>query len=432
MGVYLELENHTEMFMRAECEPIILNDMASSSVAEREKRDQQIMVKYEKTDLFSNEPHCPCGETHGGYKLKCICDNCGQEVREPFDQKLQPLVWMRSPHQVARLMNPVVWNILSKRFTKSNYNLIEWMCNTDYHPSGNKPLEIAELQVLGVERGYNNFVGNFNLYIDILLSLKHFRPKKGVEDDLKEMLAMYRDCIFSEYLPLPNKAMFIFEDTKVGAYVDPLVVGAVDAIHTICSIDTALSTLTVREKENRTAKTISMLAAFYHDVYSEIFSEKNGMYRKHIFGTRNHFSARAVISSNTRAHKYDTLEIAWGQAVTLFKVHLTNKLYKLNYTINQVQCLLQEYTVKYHPLLDHLFQEIIAESPGGLGVACIFARNPSLARGSTQRMYIIKVKSEDIKDPTISLSILAVKMYNADFDGKVLLSLNFFNCWKSL
>jgi hypothetical protein len=301
--------------------------------------------------------------------------------------------------------------MLSKKFSKSSFNFIEWICNTDYHPTSNRPVELGELSFLGIERGYNNFVKNFDAYIKILAGLKRFRMKKGEDDQLLQLLTEQRDCIFSQYLPLPNKTLMVVEDTKVGQFVDPLVTGAVDAIRTISSIDSPLANFTLRQKENRTAKTISMLAAFYYNAYSEIFSQKNGLFRKHIFGTRNHFSARAVITSNTKAHRYDELHIAWGHGVTMMRMHLTNKLMRRGYTPNQVSSLLQEHTVKYSPLLDELFHELIDESPQK-GLACIFSRNPSLARGSTQRMFITKVKT-DVEDPTITLSILSVKMFNA-------------------
>ena len=135
-----------------------------------------------------------------------------------------------------------------------------------------------------------------------------------------------------------------------------------------------------------------------------------------MFGTRVHFSSRAVISSNTGVHKYDELWIGWGHGVTMLGLHLTNKLMRQHgMSPNQAEALLKEYTAKYHPLLDQLFQELINESRDK-GLWCIFERNPSLSRASTQRMKITRIKT-DPNDPTITLSILAVKGFNADFDG---------------
>lgn len=418
MGVFLELVNFNKLIGQTETQPIIVNDLSSATEDDKLFLDRLISVKYEQTDLFSNEPMCECTRLTGGWRLGAICTNCRTPVREVFDQQLKPLVWMRSPKGVEMLINPMIWTMLSQKFVKvkGGFNLIEWMCNTDYQPACARPLEVDELLALGVVRGYNNFVKKFDEYIEILFSLKHFRQKKGKEEQLYQLLKEQRDCIFSHYLPLPNKSLMVIEDTNVGTYVDPILVGAIDAIRTISSIDAPLSNFNLRQKENRTAKTISMLADFYYQVYHDILASKNGIFRKNYFGTRNHFSCRAVITSNTKAHRYDEIYIAWGHGVTMLKIHLMNKLLRRGYTPNSATALLQEYTVKYHPLLDELFQELINNSPDK-GLWCIFARNPSLTRGSTQRMKITRVKT-DPYDPTITLSILAVKMYNADFDGK--------------
>jgi hypothetical protein len=418
IGIRLQLVNFQHVFDRSPTQPIIINDVSSATEEDKARLDRLISTKYENTDIFSNEPSCECGQITGGYNLGVMCHNCRTPVQELFEQALRPLVWIRSPVGVEALINPMVWIMLSKKFTKSGFNLIEWMCNTDYQPAVNRPVEVDELLIIGVTRGYNNFVTNFKEYINILYGLKHFKEKKGAVDQLRQLLEEQKDCIFSSYLPLPNKALMVIEDTKVGTYVDPIIIDAIDAIRTIGSIDSPMSNFTLRQKENRTAKTINMLAMkFYYNVYHSIMASKNGLFRKHVFGTRNHFSARTVISSNTKAHKYDELEIAWGIGVTMLKIHLTNKLLKRGFNPNQCVALLQEYTVKYHPLLDELFKELIDESPEK-GIVCSWNRNPSLGRGSIQRMRITKVKT-DVNDPTITLSILCVKSFNADFDGRV-------------
>ena len=415
MGIHLRLVNFTKLLSSSETQPIIINDISTATEENKQFLDSLISVKYDKTDLFSNEPTCECGRTRGGYKLNVVCHNCNTPVRELFDQHLRPLVWMRAPKGVEPLINPMIWTMLNQKFTKSNFKIIEWLCNTDYQVNVVRPPEVDELLMMGVERGYNNFVRNFNKYIGFLFSLKGYRPKKGKEDPLLVLIQQQSDCIFSQYLPLPNKSLMIIENTQVGTYIDPIIIGAIDAIRTISSVDSPLINLTLRQKENRTAKTISMLSEFYYNMYHAILASKNGIFRKHVYGTRNHFSARAVISSNTKAHKYDELHIGWGHGVTMLKVHLTNKLLKRGYTPNQCTSLLQEYTVKYHPLLDILFNELIDESPEK-GLVCTWNRNPSLSRGSVQRMRITKVKT-DPNDPTITMSILSVRGFNAKHIG---------------
>jgi hypothetical protein len=101
----------------------------------------------------------------------------------------------------------------------------------------------------------------------------------------------------------------------------------------------------------------------------------------------------------------------------MLRMHLLNKLLRAPWKLSprEANFKIRAATFTYDPDLDQLFKEIIAESPE-LGLVCIFQRNPSLEKNSAQRLRITKVKT-DPRDPTISLSILVVRGFNADFDG---------------
>lgn len=406
MGVILKLENFTKQLLDSPIEPIILNDMPSITVEDRARINNVTTTVYNETDVFSNQPSCDCGAIKGGYNLGVFCTSCHSEVMELFSQELLPRVWMRTPKHVASLINPLVWNMLTRKFVKSGFSFVKWMCNTDYQLNNNAPMvEINLLLEAGVKRGYNNFVDKFDAYFDLLCKLPHF-AKKADNLELRDLLLSQRDCVFSEYLPLPNKSLLIQENTKVGSYVDPLAFTIIDAVKTIQSIDLPTTYVSQRQRENRTIKTIDKIAEYYYETYDATLAKKPGHIRKHIFGTRLHFSTRAVISSVTWPHTYDSLELPYGSGVTLFGIHLKGRLLKMGYTPNEATSLLQEYTTKFHPMLHSIMEELIDATPNK-GHACIFVRNPSLALSSTQRMFIRKVK-KDPNDVTIGMSILAV------------------------
>lgn len=334
-----------------------------------------------------------------------------------MDLDLEPLLWIRAPTGVISLMNPLVWTMLNEKFTKSSFSIIQWLCDTTYKPQVKIPVIMEDVLNLGIARGWNNFVSNFDSIIAALFEIKGFRAKKGIPDPLEILLKQSRDCVFSQFLPLPNRSLLVIEETNTGTYADPIITGAVDAIRTMVGIDSILSNHTVRMKENRTVKTISQLAEFYDELAKNTLAKKEGIFRKHIFGTRSHFSFRGVISSLTEKHNYDEIHIPWGIGISVFRIHLVNKLFKLGYTPNNAIGFLNEHAQKYHPLLDQLFNELISESPAP-GPNCIMQRNPSLERGSAQSVYITKVKT-DPNIPTVSMSILTVKGLNADYDGKL-------------
>jgi hypothetical protein len=408
LGVYLEHVDHDELFANSPVSPIIINDIPTVTEEQKEYLNGLIYKRFE-SDLLSNEPSCECGATTGGYKLGVICPNCNTTVRDEMDQELHPLVWIRTPVGVKKLINPIILMKLLKHFNKGNFSLVEWLINTDYTSTGQRPAYLDSLIAMGMKRGYNNFITHIEEYLTMMFDIKTFRSKKGQFDALYHLVMkdLKEGKLLSHYVPLINRSLLVIEETNVGKWVDPIVMGAIDAIRTITSIDDVVMGYTPRQKENRTAKTLIALSQYYKDTIDMVLSDKPGLFRKHVFACRNHFSMRNVISSLTKAHQYDELHIPWGAAVTIFKLHLMNKLLKRGYTINNATALLHRCVYEFHPLIRQLFDELFAESRDGCHYAQ-FQRNPSLTRASAQRMRITRVK-DDPNDPTIALSILATK-----------------------
>lgn len=410
MAVYQSLVNFDEVFSQLNTHPIIVNDIMDSSEEERETLKNSIYTKY-NSDLLSNLPSCDCGEIKGEFNIGVLCSNCNTSVKSMMEQDIEPILWMRSPKGVAKLINPIVWTMLTLRFTRSGFDVLLWICDTSYRSNCKIPNVLDEVQSRGIQRGYNYFVENFDWIMDTLFSIKSYKLKKGNRDYLYELIQRDRSCIFSDYIPLPNKALLVIEGTNVGTYADPVVVGAIDAIETIAGIDSSLFQHSLRVKENRTIKCLSKLAEFNDNYYKTSLAKKAGIFRKHVFGSRSHFSFRAVISSITEPHEYDEIHIPWGIATSVLRVHVLNKLLKRGYDVNKAIEFINVHAQKYNKELDDIFKELIAESPNR-GIETISQRNPSLERGSVQLTRITKVKT-DPNIPTVSISILIVKGLNA-------------------
>lgn len=413
MGALLRIQSHQEMFKANPVTPIVLNDLENITEEEKQNVDRLISSNFE-TDLLSNEPSCECKRIKGGYNEGIFCNECKTYVQEPFEKELNPIVWLRSPNGVEKLMSPLLISMLTSRFTAEGFSLIEWLIHTKYAPNINRPEEAQMLLDAGIERGYNYFVQNFDRILETLYSFKRFKPKKGEEDKLLTLIQKERKDLFSTHIPIVNKSLLVIETTDVGIWVDASVVQVVDAIRTVIGIDSKYCTFNVREKENRTAKTLLMLSEYYTDVMHEQMSPKSGLFRKSWAGWRNHFSMRCVISSLTDPHKYDELKLPWAPTIAMLKLHLMAKLMnsdEFNYTPNEATALLYEATYKYDPLVHRLLKELIAEAPGGHLVVTL-NRNPSLTRGSIQTFNIWEIKTNPA-DYTISLPIITVKQFNA-------------------
>lgn len=423
--------SHDELFhKRTRADAIFINHFQDYTDEGRKAFRERIFTRYKPQDMLTNTPRCDCPPGQGleGRRyLGVICETCNRPVLNIRDQRLESLVWLKQPQGVGKLMNPIVWTILSNHFKKGRFNVIQWLTDTKYPVPDKPPKIMAQLQNLGFQRGYNNFVDNFMDYIQKLLTISDFRKKKQ-ENPLEEhhiltFLRMHHDKIFSTFLALPNKTLLVVEDTDMAIYVDSNVPLAVNAIDSLIGLDDPLNGYKPEVRQNRFVRALAQLCTYYQEFNKKSFSSKEGISRKHLAATRCDWSFRAVITSLTNFHYHRELHVPWGVGIGLFRIHLAAKLEKRGWLPNEIFRFLSRYATDYNPLLDELFQELIAESrhelregTGLRGLPVVFQRNPSLGLGSMQLFYITKVKP-DTADQTVSLSILTVRGFNADFDG---------------
>lgn len=459
MANQLELVDFDAEVKQLRTPPMIVNDIKTSTEEERENLKNQIYTLYQG-DVMSIVPTCSCGNLRGEFEVGIECSNCGTVVESRSDRLLEPLLWLRAPHGVSKLINPHVWTMLNKMFSfgSTKYPVIKHIADPYFRANGEIPKQLKTFLSDNFKRGYNYFVDNFDYIINKLLEHPSFVQLR--DSPAIGFLRYYRDRLFSQYLPTPNKTLLVVEENGDWRYIDPIITKAIDAILHLASIDikdkkrsekekamlsvadflgtqsdlteqAALEKITgqasdsiddyaLKRKENLTVKCIAGLAEYYEDYKSKSLGTKMGLIRKGNFSTRSHNSARAVITSITRPCMYDELEVPWGVGMGLFKYHLLNKLEKLNIIGTRAFEFLNQHASRYHPLIDKLFQELISESVTAdretgelrVGIPIILCRNPSLSRGSVQKFRIPRIKT-DVNDPTYGLPIISVEQLNA-------------------
>lgn len=356
-------------------------------------------------------PSCSCGAVKGEFNTHTTCDICHTEVVSDIEAAVEPLIWFRKPDTVAPLINPMVLMLLSKRFTKSGFNIIQWICDPLYKTSFKFPIVTKKLKEQGITRGYNSFVYNFTSIMKILFDSKELGYKPSVVDQLEVLIQRDQHKIFSDYIPLPNKSLLVVEKTNTGIYVDNIITAGVDAINSLVSIDRDFYDQKPKAKENRTAKSLFKLMNFYKSFFSSM-GIKKGHFRKHIFGTRSNYSFRAVITSITDEHRYDEIYLPWSLGVTSLRTHIISKLLRYGMTLNSIIGLIYTHVHKYHPMLHKVMNELIEETPDK-GIYTLLVRYPSLLQGSVLRVLISRIKT-DPTDTTISLGIISIRSLNAE------------------
>ncbi len=426
MAIYKTIINFDSLFKKTRVTPVIINDLPVVSEEDRKNNNARIYHEY-TDDVFNTTPSCSCGNLRKEYLKGVVCDKCHTPVESVLERDLEPQLWMRRPHRVAKFINPAVWNMLRDFLwvKEGNFDVMLYLTSTDYHPK-RLPSVAYQIAEAGIQRGYNNFVENFDSIINKLMNLPRYNKadRKERREALTKVLNRYGGNIFSDHIPVINKNLMILENVSTDRYVDRTVPMAVDAYRLLLGIDTGASPYggdddgdrsagfkKLRARENRVAKMLDMLCDFNLEYFKANVASKPGLARKHLCSTRANWSARSVITSLTKPHRYDEIHVPWGVGVGLMRLHLCNRLTRMGYRPNQIFGMLSAAVVKYDPLIDRLFKEFIAESPEK-GLVTWICRNPSLARSSMQRMRITQFKT-DPSDPTIGLPILSVTGFNA-------------------
>lgn len=412
MGVHLRLVNHDTLFNKATHTAIVVNHFDLHSQAHLEHLNELIYTTYDD-DALEVLPHCDCKYLKGAHNVGVKCPECGTYCLSVTERPLESALWIAAPEGVDAMINPEVWIILSKKLMDGGVSVLEWLTNPSYHvPDEKLPLSIKKLKEKNVPRGLNHFYRHFDEIMDLLINGKVIKNGKLEErEELLVFLQENRDAIFSKHLPIPSKLAFITEKTPMGTYADPTMGPAVEAIRTISGIENSITPLTQKKRESRTVKAIMQLSEYYETFFSKSLGPKAGWFRKHVYGSRVHFSFRAVISSISDPHDYEEVHLPWSMSVMFFKVHLISKLLKRGFTPNEALRHIHKHTLKYDLLIDEIFQELISEAGGSIPI--LLQRNPSLTRGSIQQLKVTKIKT-DPNVNTISLSVLILAAFNAD------------------
>lgn len=408
-GVYLKIVDLDSVFNDLSEPPIIVNDFDLNSIEEKERLNAMLYTRYEG-DTLETLPSCDCGHIKGQYNIGVKCGRCLTEVEVVTERSLHSVLWIAAPEGVTSLVNPEAFIILSDKLGYEGGNLLEWITNTSYKLKTDKKRYCEKYINAGFKRGLNYFIANFDEIIEFLFKIKAFNKTNGKtdKDSLRQFLSENKHVLFPKYLPVPSKLGFITENTPMGVFADTNMALAIDAIRTITSIKAGLGGTTQIVRENRAAKAIKLLSDYYYSFYKSSLAGKQGWYRKHIFGSRVHFSFRAVISSISNNHSYEELHLPWGLSIALFKAHLTNKLMrKFRMTPNECIQFLYSNINKHDKVLEELFQELIDESPEK-SIPVILQRNPTLVRLSAQYLKVTKIKN-DPYDTTISMSVMDLK-----------------------
>lgn len=423
MSIVFKYEGFDRLYDDTLNEKIIVNDLDGSDAEVKTQIDHLVTRTYDSESL-SFVPTCPCQATKGTLYLNQVCKVCNSKVTPSIGEDLNFLVWLRQPEGVLPLISPFMLNLLLHRYkmAKPSVSLVEYIIDTNYRITGRNKHNRDKLDKLdfimkrrGLKRGYNSFVENFDEFIDLLEDNFSSADNKLKKQRFKDWVRENKPMVFSGYVPIINRSLFVFDANETGTYIDKEMLTALSAVRRFTGIDLYESNGV--QRQNKTAKALVDLARFYEKYIKVNFYGKVGLLRKHISRTRSHFSMRAVISPLVRRHRVSEIELPWSASISLFRPLVLKGLRRRGYSIKGAIDYMYRHVMRYSPVIDEIFQEIIGSTEKG--VTCLFGRNPSLHRGSLVQVFVTAVKT-DPRDNTISMSYLLCKSFNADYDGDMM------------
>lgn len=412
---HLAFEDLNEVFDNLSSVPFIANTMTLDSEEDKAKFNNLVYTRYDG-DSLKLTAQCTCGKIKGDFRINEVCDSCYTVCRPQYSGEIESLIWILPAEQTPYFILPAIWQMLTSVYRVDNVNMIKWLCDPTHRiPTGKMPDKLKYLMDKGHQRGYKYFVENFYQIIDDLtVSVSGKIPKKY--QAMYDLIQANKDKIFCKALPVPSKIVLVLEKNNRDNYFDKNLFPAIDAVILASEMGHLPPETPLARYETKMVNIIDKMATFIKNFSTELLTGKHGIFRKHYFAARLHFTARQVITSNHGVHNADELVIPWTAAVKLFLEHLRSKLLKPPHSMpfNQIHDLLTYATNNYHPLVDQLLEEVIVKDSPYKGFPCLFSRPPILTRGSMQFFYITGFnKNPNVN--TIKISPLVLVMPNADF-----------------
>jgi hypothetical protein len=164
------------------------------------------------------------------------------------------------------------------------------------------------------------------------------------------------------------------------------------------------------------AKWQSSLADLYMSHIATFYSSKKGLFRKHLFGFRTHFSYRATITAQRAPNRHDQIGVPWPIICVTYEFILMNILNKrLGYRKGHAVTLIRTHVKRYHPDIKRAIEIMWEERDFELGWPTLGQRSPSLHQGSIPLFW--EYPKYDPLDETVSYPDKTTPISNADFDG---------------
>ena len=414
-GATQRLVNLDEYFSELTTPVVIVNDVHYTVKDKNAMLMDKMMTKY-STDQLSALPTCGCGTATSRQVLGTTCNVCNEPYADITDD-VHPILWLRTLDPDVKFMNTTFWTVLSKTINV-RIDYLQWLTDPNVVITKKIPPYVYGIAEVMGERSYSSFCSNVVNIFKYLLTHPAFAAAKKQRSLIKtiDIYLNNQDNIYSNYLPIMNKKIFVIKNTNKGKLTNLAVAEVINIVLSWSKVASRTDDLSKVQVSNLTGRVVHNLAKLGVSYYEKYVVGKPGALRKHVYGARGSLTFRTVITSIPGKHLQNELHVPWTVGVVVYRPHLLNYLLKDGYTYKQASKILLTATKQYTPLMEGYLNRLIKESGYELGLPVVEGRNPGLLQGSIQVKFITKFKT-NVADLATSTSALSAKPSNADFDG---------------
>ena len=343
------------------------------------RRNSQIFARASSLHFV---PRCDCGRLEGLDENR-KCPECGTYCRNDFSpsDELEHNAWLSIPPTIPGVLHPIAYIVLSTWLArKGSQNYIDVIID--------ESLELPpELHGIVLGRGHTYFYENFDLIMTQLLYHFEFVDKKSKtkRDNvpfIRQFIHSYRSVMFCTKLPVMSAVLNSITSSDGTAegrqYADASLQIILDATTDLQQIEETTMRTRPKAVPGIVHRVYKSYITYVTDIAKNRLSKKESLIRRHILGTRLHFTIRAVIIPH--ADRYDELYFPWSVSVNLLKLHIIGRLVrKHGMTIGEATTTQVTALLNYDKLIDQIMKDLIDECrPEFPGLPVLFCRNPTL------------------------------------------------------
>jgi hypothetical protein len=360
---------------------------------------------------------CECGELTGNYYEGTRCKVCGSVCESSLFNEIKNDIWLSIPNTITAVLNPQVYSILGTWLGSiAKIPVLEGILDMERTP---EPIQGTPFFT---GQGFNWFYDNFESIIDYFITSHPIRAKRTTGPHIRAFLTKSRNDIWCTKLPILSRVVQpITKHSNSVRYADPDLRFLMKAIFTLGStlISEKMMRFTVNHVERNFYKVYARFIEYTNNILTEKLPKKPALLRKHVFGTRYHFTGRSVVIAMMGQHEADEVYLPWKLGIMMYKYHIISVL--INHhgcTVFQANDRVMTAINVYDHTLDLIIQKLIQDCPTK-GLPILMNRNPSLKIAAIQLVYVTKIKPALKVDPFIDVAIASndESIISVDSDG---------------